>query len=116
MSNLSIRDPKAGSGRLQRAAEGKPLSGAKSSLELRRLSLMDEDRHGFFVVNGTLAPLFVNGLSVGMNMVAGPLPDFAVVEAEDAVFFWWCTIKGVNSIPKHLPTVDVGISLIVGIS
>ena len=72
---------------------------------MRQLKLIDEDRFGFFIVNRSLAPLFVNGVPVGMNMVAGPLPDFAVTKAKDVVFFWWCTLKGINSIPKNLPKV-----------
>lgn len=107
--NLYIRDPQAGSGELHTSAEGRALSSASSSLELRRLSLDNEDRYGFFITNGSLAPLFVNGISVGMNMVVGPLPDFAVIEAEDVVFFWWCTVQGVTYIPKDLPMVQVSI-------
>ncbi len=89
------------------AAKGKALSSVTSSLELRRLSLHDEDRYGFFITNGSLAPLFVNGISIGMNMVAGPLPDFAVIEAEDTALFWWCTVEGVEFIPKNLPMGNV---------
>lgn len=82
-------------------------------MELRRLSLDNNDRYGYFITNGSLAPLFVNGISIGMNMVAGPLPDFAVIDAEGVVFFWWCTLHGVTYIPKDLPTVQVSIVLVV---
>lgn len=107
--NFYVRDPQAGSGKLHIAAVGRALSSASSSLELRRLSVDNDDSYGFFITNGSLAPLFVNGISIGMNMVAGPLPDFAVIEAEDVVFFWWCTLQGISYIPKDLPTVQVSI-------
>ena len=79
-------------------------------MEFRLLSIADEDNYGFFIANGSLAPLVINGISIGTNMVAGPLPDFAVVEAEDTVFFWWCTNKGIKHLPEDLPIVNVRIA------
>ena len=88
LSNIRCRDSKASIGKLQEAADGISPQGTATFLELRRLCLIEEEQYGFFIVSSALAPLFVNGISVGINMVAGRLPDFAVIEVGNVVFFW----------------------------
>ena len=109
LSNVDLRDPQAGGEHWQKAANGQALSSVHKCLEFRRLNVINEDHYGFFIANGTLAPLSINGVLTGLNTVAGPLPDFAVIEAEDFVFFWWCTGKGVKHLPDDLPLANVRI-------
>ena len=41
----------------------------------------------------------INGFHVDQNRIAGPLPDFAVVEVERQSYFWWRTADALDYVP-----------------
>lgn len=44
--------------------------------------------------------LSINGVPVGINSRVRRFPDFAVIEADGNIFFWWRTQNALNFIPK----------------
>ena len=58
---------------------------------------------GYFVVNTAPAPFFLNGDNILRDWVAGPLPEFTVIETGDTVLFWWGSEAAVDYSPSGLP-------------
>lgn len=79
----------------------------EDTLHLRRLKRESSREYRYFIVNASLAPLFINGISVGIETVAGPLPDFAVLEIQDAVYLWWGVPATLDYVPDNLPSVSL---------
>ena len=52
---------------------------------------MATNEFGWFVVNTGHQSLSVNGQSVAINAVAGPLPRFSVIELDQSAIFFWST-------------------------
>ena len=44
---------------------------------------------GFFIINKDFERFLVNGQVMSRGGVAGPLPDFAVIELDSNAIFWW---------------------------
>lgn len=40
-----------------------------------------------------------------MGRVAGPLPEFAVIEIDDSLLFWWGTFAALDFVPREQPAV-----------
>ena len=55
-----------------------------------------------FVINPGHAHFLLNGVSVDKSMLAGPLPDFAVIEVDDSVAFWWRNCEACDYKPAIL--------------
>jgi hypothetical protein len=59
----------------------------------------------YFFLNDFEEPVAVNGVPVAKNMVAGPLPDFALIDIGGFVVLWWGSRAGVEYCPA--PKTDV---------
>ena len=53
----------------------------------------------YFVVNKGLGLLSINGVCVDPTVIAGPLPDFAVLESDHFSIFWWRTAAALDYMP-----------------
>lgn len=53
----------------------------------------------YFVVNKGLGLLSINGICVDPTVIAGPLPDFAVLESGHFSIFWWRTAAALDYMP-----------------
>lgn len=54
------------------------------------------DIHGFFLVNLSGGEVKVNHVGIDPERIAGPLPDFAIIEFGEGAAFWWHT-RGARS-------------------
>ncbi|CAD6576699.1 MAG: hypothetical protein ASARMPREDX12_007977 [Alectoria sarmentosa] len=54
----------------------------------------------YFVVNKGLGLLSINGVCVDPTVIAGPLPDFAVLESDHFSIFWWRTAAALDYMPS----------------
>jgi len=52
-----------------------------------------------FIINPSYAYFRVNGVSVPPSTLAGPLPHFAIIEADNAVVFWWRDREACDYVP-----------------
>ncbi len=77
--------------------------GLKKRPELVRSGAIE---YHYFFVNDFEDPVAVNGVPVAKNMVAGPLPDFALIDIGGFVIIWWGSRAGVVYCPE--PKTDVG--------
>jgi len=75
------------------------------TFDLRRLRNTHSGEVGYFVVNQSLKYLAINGTAVSPQIVAGPLPDFAVVSIEDTALLWFGSWQAMNG---YLPEQKVG--------
>lgn len=55
--------------------------------------------HGYFIWNDFKVPMAVNGVSIASGMIAGPLPDFAIIEINGFFVLWWGSLEGVTYTP-----------------
>lgn len=62
-----------------------------------------EFRH--FILNFDQASLSINGIRIGMGMIGGPLPKFAVIGIDGPLLFWWGTAAALDFVPKGQSTV-----------
>lgn len=62
-----------------------------------------EFRH--FILNFDQAFLSINGIPIDMGRVAGPLPEFAVIEINGSLLFWWGTVAAIDFVPADQPAV-----------
>lgn len=70
------------------------------SLDIRRLLNTQSGEAGYFVVNSDLRFLAVNESAVSPNLIAGPLPEFAVISTEEVALFWFHTRQALE---EYLP-------------
>lgn len=54
----------------------------------------------YIIETGGKISLSINGVPVCINSRVRRFPDFAVIEADGNIFFWWRTQKALNFIPK----------------
>ncbi|MCJ1465431.1 hypothetical protein MMC07_004049 [Pseudocyphellaria aurata] len=59
---------------------------------------------GHFIVNFDQASLSVNGIPIRMGVIAGPLPQFAVVDIDGSILFWWGADTALNFVPVEPST------------
>jgi len=55
-----------------------------------------------FIINPSYAYFRVNDVSVPPSTLAGPLPHFAIIEADNAVAFWWRDREACDYVPALL--------------
>lgn len=53
-----------------------------------------------FVINRRHRVFRVNGVDVEISMLAGPLPDFCVIEVDSSVALWWRNIAAFDYSPE----------------
>ena len=53
----------------------------------------------YFVMSHEFDHVYINDAHMDPNMVAGPLPDFAVLEFGDISYFWWRTAAALDCMP-----------------
>ncbi|KAI9784863.1 MAG: hypothetical protein M1816_000708 [Peltula sp. TS41687] len=71
-------------------------------IDIRRLDgATDDDRltHGYFLVNLSKTTITVNKMGIRPNRIAGPLPEFAVMEVGEAAALWWHNMYSGDFIP-----------------
>ena len=78
-------------------------SNADSTLEARRLTNSETGEDEYFIENKGLAIFYVNSISVGPAVTAGPLPDFVVFELAQSSWFWWRTVTALDYMPVRDP-------------
>ena len=54
--------------------------------------------YSFFVVNDFDQPFSINGVPIAKGTVAGPLPDFAIIDIDGFFALWWCS-EGIEYVP-----------------
>ena len=68
-----------------------PDADAGKCLDIRRLINSKNKDVGYFIINTDLQCLAINESAIGINLIAGPLPDFAVITIGRIPLFWWRT-------------------------
>lgn len=58
-----------------------------------------EFRH--FIVNFDRTSLSINGIPIGSSTLAGPLPEFAVIEIQGSLLFWWGSAAALEFVPDE---------------
>lgn len=61
--------------------------------------------YNYFVLNDFGRHLSVNGVPIGDGMIAGPLPDFAIINIDGVFVLWWGSQEGVEYIPETIEEV-----------
>lgn len=69
-------------------------------LDIRRVPNINNSEVGYFIINTDFENLAVNEHAVGSNLIAGPLPDFAVITLGHAALFWWRTHAAIHYSPS----------------
>lgn len=62
--------------------------------------------YDYFIWNDFKGPVAVNGVSIASDMVAGPLPDFSIIDIDGFFVLWWSSLWGLTYTP--VPKQDVG--------
>lgn len=57
-----------------------------------------EFRH--FIAHFDRTPLAINGIPIGSSTLAGPLPEFAVIEIKGSLLFWWGSAAALDFVPE----------------
>ena len=70
-------------------------------LYIRRIRNIRSKATGYFVVNLNLENLAINESAVSPNLIAGPLPDFALLTIGSIAVFWWRTKSAWDYSPGH---------------
>jgi len=56
-------------------------------------------QRGQFVLNGDYHHLVINESVFGQDLIAGPLPEFAVIQIGQHTLFWWRTLRALDYVP-----------------
>ena len=70
------------------------------SIELLPLQSAASGHVDHFVVNRRHPFFRVNGVDVDISMLAGPLPNFCVIEVDDTVALWWRNAAAFDYTPE----------------
>lgn len=62
-------------------------------------TIPDIAEQGFFVINKSREQIFINGQVMKTGAIVGPLTDFAVIEKNETVIFWWRNKQALEYIP-----------------
>ena len=65
----------------------------------------------YFISNDSEEPFSVNGVPIAKGMVAGPLPDFAVIDIDGFLALWWASQAGIEYVPKKKQEVSTSFPL-----
>lgn len=68
-------------------------------VDIRRVRSFKTGETEYFVINQELNFLSINGTVVEPTVIAGPLPDFAVLETGHKSIFWWRTAAAMDYMP-----------------
>ena len=55
--------------------------------------------YDYYMMPHNLDDVVINGVYVDRYRIAGPLPDFAVLELEQCSYFWWRTADALEYVP-----------------
>lgn len=72
-------------------------------LEIRRVENLESNKVGYFLLSAGLDLVAINESAIGANLIAGPLPDFAMITVGDFAAIWFRTL----SARKYIATVQV---------
>ena len=65
----------------------------------------------YFVANNFTKPIVVNGVSIASRMVAGPLPDFSIVDIGGFLVLWWGSQAAIEYAPGQREDVGANFSI-----
>lgn len=66
-------------------------------LPIHRLSNTEKGGEvGYFIINNDIELLALNESAIGTGMIAGPLPEFALITIGHLVGLWWSTTQALN--------------------
>lgn len=61
--------------------------------------------YNFFIVNDFEQRFSINGVPIAKGTVAGPLPDFAIIDIDGFFALWWGAQAGVDYVPTRITEV-----------
>ncbi|KAL8825189.1 MAG: hypothetical protein Q9191_004567 [Dirinaria sp. TL-2023a] len=76
------------------------LEKSRPSIELLPVQSAATGHVDHFVINRRHRLFRVNGVDVEIYMLAGPLPDFCVIEVDNSVALWWRNIAALDYSPE----------------
>lgn len=71
--------------------------------------------YDYFILNDFEEPFSVNGVPIAKGMVAGPLPDFAIIDIGGFFVLWWASQAGVEYVPEKKQDVSAFLSNEAGV-
>lgn len=74
-------------------------------LDIHRRQYIKTGLASCFICNEELELLIINEKVIGRGLLAGPLPEFAVIQINQLVLFWWATLSALNYAPVKISQV-----------
>jgi len=68
--------------------------------EIRGIRIPNSDEHAYFFINRYLDFLVINDWAIGRDLIAGPLPDFAINTIGHIAAFWWRSAGDWDYVPE----------------